>query len=64
MVYSITSRDSFDEISTYHQRILEVKDQKSFFPAVVVANKCDLIHERQVGEHGDFLFASSEILLM
>ncbi|KAJ7237159.1 ras protein [Mycena rebaudengoi] len=26
LVYSITSRDSFEEISTYHQQILRVKD--------------------------------------
>ncbi|KAJ7220057.1 ras family-domain-containing protein [Mycena pura] len=48
LVYSITSRDSFEEISTYHQQILRVKDQDSF-PVIVVANKCDLEYERQVG---------------
>ncbi|KAJ7056571.1 ras family-domain-containing protein [Mycena amicta] len=47
LVYSITSRDSFEEISTYHQQILRVKDVDSF-PVVVVANKCDLEYERQV----------------
>ncbi|KAJ7650707.1 ras-like protein [Roridomyces roridus] len=48
LVYSITSRDSFEEISTYHQQILRVKDVDSF-PVIVVANKCDLEYERQVG---------------
>ncbi|KAK2460923.1 hypothetical protein APHAL10511_007393 [Amanita phalloides] len=48
LVYSITSRDSFEEISTFHQSILRVKDQDSF-PVIVVANKCDLEYERQVG---------------
>ncbi|KAJ7225159.1 ras family-domain-containing protein [Mycena rebaudengoi] len=48
LVYSITSRDSFKEISTFHQQILCVKDQDSF-PVIVVANKCDLEYERQVG---------------
>ncbi|KAF8624508.1 hypothetical protein AX15_005824 [Amanita polypyramis BW_CC] len=48
LVYSITSRDSFEEISTFHQQILRVKDQDSF-PVIVVANKCDLEYERQVG---------------
>jgi len=48
LVYSITSRDSFEEISTYHQQILRVKDQDAF-PVIVVANKCDLEYERQVG---------------
>ncbi len=51
LVYSITSRNSFEEISTFHQQILRVKDQDSF-PVVVVANKCDLEFERQVGMNG------------
>jgi len=48
LVYSITNRDSFEEINTFHQQILRVKDQDSF-PVIVVANKCDLEYERQVG---------------
>jgi len=48
LVYSITSRNSFEEISTFYQQILRVKDQDSF-PVIVVANKCDLEYERQVG---------------
>jgi GTPase SAR1 family protein len=51
LVYSITARDSFEEISTFHQQILRVKDQDSF-PVIVVANKCDLEYERQVGMNG------------
>jgi len=47
LVYSITSRNSFDEILTFHQQILRVKD-KDYFPVVIVANKCDLESERQV----------------
>ncbi|KAG5459388.1 MAG: ras-like protein [Olpidium bornovanus] len=47
LVYSITSRNSFDEIATFHQQILRVKD-KDYFPVIVVANKCDLESERQV----------------
>lgn len=50
LVYSITSRNSFDEISTFHQQILRVKD-KDYFPIIVVANKCDLEMERQVSGH-------------
>jgi hypothetical protein len=52
-VYSITSRNSFEEITTFHQQILRVKD-KDWFPIVVVANKCDLEFERQVGMNGSF----------
>ena len=50
-MYSITSRNSFEEISQFHQQILRVKD-KDFFPTLVVANKADLEYERQVGVHG------------
>ncbi|GAA6003117.1 uncharacterized protein JCM10292_002875 [Rhodotorula paludigena] len=50
LVYSITSRNSFDEIGTFHQQILRVKDKDSF-PVIVVANKADLEYERQVGSH-------------
>ena len=53
LVYSITSRNSFDEISTFHQQILRVKD-KDYFPVIVVANKCDLEYERQVGMNGAY----------
>jgi GTPase KRas protein len=51
LVYSITSRNSFEEISTFYQQILRVKDKDSF-PVIVVANKCDLEYERQVGMNG------------
>jgi len=51
LVYSITSRNSFEEIATFYQQILRVKD-KDFFPIILVANKCDLEHERQVSTHG------------
>lgn len=54
LVYSITSRNSFEEISTFHQQILRVKDKDSF-PVIVVANKCDLEYERQVGMNGTHL---------
>lgn len=47
LVYSITSVNSFEEITTFHQQILRVKD-KDYFPVIVVANKCDLEGERQV----------------
>ncbi|KAH6996147.1 ras-like protein [Ilyonectria robusta] len=47
LVYSITSRQSFEEITTFQQQILRVKD-KDYFPMVVVGNKCDLENEREV----------------
>lgn len=47
LVYSINSRQSFEEIRTFQQQILRVKD-KDFFPIIVVGNKCDLREERVV----------------
>jgi GTPase SAR1 family protein len=51
LVYSITSRNSFEEINTFYQQILRVKDQDNV-PVIIVANKCDLEYERQVGANG------------
>jgi GTPase KRas len=54
LVYSITSRQSFEEIMTFQQQILRVKD-KDYFPIIVVGNKCDLEGERQVSKQGTYL---------
>lgn len=51
LVYSITSRLSFEEISTFYQQIKRVKD-KDFFPMILVGNKCDLETDRQVSFQG------------
>ncbi|KAI8804532.1 ras-like protein 1 [Cladochytrium replicatum] len=50
LVYSITSRSSFEEIQMFYQQILRVKD-RDWFPVVLVGNKCDLEAERVVGSH-------------
>ncbi|CAO3595769.1 unnamed protein product [Absidia cylindrospora] len=47
LVYSITSRMSFEEITTFYQQICRVKD-RDYFPMVLVANKSDLESDRQV----------------
>ncbi|KAG1178782.1 hypothetical protein G6F70_002792 [Rhizopus microsporus] len=47
LVYSITSRMSFEEITTFYQQICRVKD-RDYFPMVLVGNKCDLETDRQV----------------
>lgn len=47
LVYSVTSRTSFDELMTYYQQIQRVKDV-DYVPVVVVGNKSDLEEERQV----------------
>jgi len=47
LIYSITSRDSFNELSRFYEQILSVKGLNSF-PAIVVANNCHRENERQV----------------
>jgi GTPase KRas len=47
LVYSITERDSFKVIESYHQQILRVKDTQAV-PIIVVGNKSDLERERRV----------------
>jgi len=41
LVYSIDSRQTFDEMESFHSQILRVKDVDTF-PMVMVGNKCDL----------------------
>uniref|UniRef100_T1JN28 small monomeric GTPase n=1 Tax=Strigamia maritima TaxID=126957 RepID=T1JN28_STRMM len=64
LVYSITDRSSFNFIKTLRQHIYETKttpkdySQGSMvqFPISIVANKCDLMHLRQVSfEEGEIL---------
>jgi GTPase KRas protein len=49
LVYSITSRQSFEQVMTFQHQILEVK-KLDYFPIIVVGNKCDLEHEREVSK--------------
>ena len=58
LVYSITSRQSFEEILTFQQQILRVKD-KDYFPIIIVGNKCDLDSEREVSRQGTFEASTS-----
>ena len=46
-VYAITSHISFDEITTFREQILRVKDVDQV-PMILVGNKCDLEEERDV----------------
>jgi len=47
LVYAITSRSSFDEVSAFREQILRVKDSDDV-PFVLIGNKCDLEKDRQV----------------
>merc|ERR1711879_47001 len=48
-VYSITSRSSFEEISSFREQILRVKEEDNV-PMVLVGNKCDLEDSRVVAK--------------
>ncbi|KAF9459970.1 ras family-domain-containing protein [Collybia nuda] len=50
LVYSVTSRTSFEELRSFYQQIMQVKDQYTI-PIVLVANKCDLEYKRQVSRN-------------
>jgi len=47
LVYSVTSRQTFEEIPAFRERILLVNEDE-VVPMVLVANKCDLEGERKV----------------
>lgn len=61
LVCSVTSRESFDRIVTFYQQVLRFKEEGSF-SAIILANKCDLAHERKVGIHGMPSFFTCDIL--
>jgi len=50
MVYSITARTSFEEIASFREQILRVKDADKV-PVVLVGNKSDLERDREVSIH-------------
>ena len=47
LVYAINARPSFEEIQTFYQQILRVKDTESI-PMTLVGNKCDMENEREI----------------
>ncbi|GAB9466241.1 hypothetical protein Gpo141_00003619 [Globisporangium polare] len=49
LVYSVTSRSTFDDIASFKDKILRAKDVDSV-PIVLVGNKCDLDSQRQVSK--------------
>lgn len=51
LVYSIESRQSFNELEIFYQQILRMKDSVSF-PMIIVGTKCDLEFQRQVPSSG------------
>nr|KAG5693518.1 hypothetical protein BaRGS_006220 [Batillaria attramentaria] len=49
LVFSVTDRQSFENMVNFHTQILRVKDRDSY-PMILCANKVDLVHQRKVSE--------------
>mmetsp|Transcript_12836 Transcript_12836/g.17739 ORF Transcript_12836/g.17739 Transcript_12836/m.17739 type:complete len:197 (-) Transcript_12836:134-724(-) len=49
LVYNITDKTSFDNVTALHNKILRTKDAAKV-PVVLVGNKCDLKDERVIAE--------------
>ncbi|KAF2881498.1 hypothetical protein ILUMI_24676 [Ignelater luminosus] len=49
LVYSVTDKNSYENIVNFHTQILRVKD-RDVYPMLLVANKVDLVHLRKVSE--------------
>ncbi|ODQ56862.1 hypothetical protein WICANDRAFT_17153, partial [Wickerhamomyces anomalus NRRL Y-366-8] len=55
LVYSVTERESYNELLTFYQQILRVKETEEV-PILLVGNKSDLTEERSVSyEEGEKL---------
>jgi GTPase KRas len=50
IIFSITSRSSFEQISTFKEQVFRVKDAERL-PMMLVGNKCDLEEKREVSTH-------------
>lgn len=51
LVYSITSRNTFDEVAYLHQRLSRMKGTGPV-PVIIVGNQCDRDYRREVGMNG------------
>lgn len=61
IVYSITSRTSFQEVGEFIEQIIRVKDCDKV-PMVIVENKCDLENERSVRRNSVHMYLTNELL--
>ncbi|KAF5290222.1 hypothetical protein FQA39_LY14776 [Lamprigera yunnana] len=49
LVYSVTDKNSYENIVNFHTQLLRVKD-RDVYPMLLVANKVDLVHLRKITE--------------
>lgn len=54
LVYSISSRSTFERVPIYRDQILRVKDVGSNIPMILVGNMCDKVTEREVSREEGF----------
>ncbi|EDR24377.1 hypothetical protein, conserved [Entamoeba dispar SAW760] len=61
LIYSITSKESFEEIKGIYEEIYRVKhkDKNEPIPIIIVGNKCDLENEREVTKEEGMNYADS-----
>ncbi|KAJ6232337.1 ras-like protein [Anaeramoeba flamelloides] len=48
IVYSITSRRSFDKVATIREEVKMMQEYSDYVSIILVGNKCDLENERQI----------------
>ncbi|EDR23689.1 hypothetical protein, conserved [Entamoeba dispar SAW760] len=61
LIYSITSKESFEEIKGIYEEIYRVKhkDKNEPIPIIIVGNKCDLENEREVTKEEGMNYADN-----
>ena len=57
LVYSISSRSSFERIRRFHRRVMFVKDTENYPFMILAGNKCDRVTEREVSTQEGFALA-------
>lgn len=50
IIYSITAKTSFEQVSVFKEQVMRVKDSDKL-PIMLVGNKCDLEDKREVETH-------------
>ncbi|KAI8870584.1 ras-domain-containing protein [Ramicandelaber brevisporus] len=56
LVYSITARSTFERLTRFRDQIMRVKDA-DYVPLILVGNKCDKLHEREVSQAEGYAMA-------
>ena len=59
LLYDITKKDSFDEISNYYSKEIRERCNKNI-PVVLIGNKLDLENEREVSQEEAIILAKQE----